>query len=258
MADQLLREIRNEVAYLTINREERRNSLTLEMIQNFHKYLDEIDEDKSIKAVCITGAGHKIFCSGADLGVTLGGEREDRLTGAKEYASLIKRMPDFGKPLVARVNGPCLAGGLGLMLSCDLVIARDDAYFCTPEVNVGIFPMMVGALLLRHIGLKRTMDMVLTGRKVGAPEAQSMGLITLSVPPEKLDNEVDTILGQLVTKSPIGIRIGKRAFRETWDMPFDKAVDHLCRALGDVISTEDAAEGMRAFLEKRKPVFKGR
>lgn len=258
MTDHLLYELRGHAAYLTINRQERRNAITQEMIQGLMEHLDQIDGDPEVRAICITGAGDKIFCSGADLGLTLAGEDEHRLAGARNYAVLLKKMTEFGKPLVARVNGPCLAGGLGLMLACDLVIARDDAYFCTPEVNVGIFPMMVGALLLRHVGVKKTMDMVLTGRKIPAPEAAAMGLITRSVPPERLDQEVEDLLAGLTQKSPIGIQIGKRAFRETWDMPLAKAVDHLCKALGEVISTEDAAEGMKAFLEKRKPEFKGK
>jgi len=258
MTDPLLYQVNENVATLTINRPDRRNAITQDMIESFREYLNRADEDSQIRAICLTAAGDRIFCSGADLGVTLSGEGEERLKGARNYASLVKKMTEFGKPLVAKVNGPCLAGGLGLMLACDIVIARDDAYFRTPEVNVGIFPMMVGALLLRHIGLKRTMDMVLTTRKVSAREAEAMGLITRAVPAEQLDQEVQGVLQGLVQKSPIGLKIGKRAFRQTWDMPFGEAVDHLCRALGEVVSTEDAAEGMVAFLEKRKPVFKGR
>jgi enoyl-CoA hydratase/carnithine racemase len=167
-------------------------------------------------------------------------------------------MARFGKPLLARVNGACLAGGMGLMLSCDIVIARKDAFFCTPEVNVGIFPMMVGALLYRQVNRKRVVDMVLTGRRIQAAEAEDMGLITRAVEPERLDEEVQNTLRLLVSRSPIGIRIGKDAFRAMSDMPFEEAVDYLCEALGKVISTDDAQEGMRAFMEKREPRFKGR
>ncbi|MBW1784446.1 MAG: enoyl-CoA hydratase/isomerase family protein, partial [Deltaproteobacteria bacterium] len=160
--------------------------------------------------------------------------------------------------LVARVNGPCLAGGMGLMLSCDIVIARNDTFFCTPEVNVGIFPMMVGALLYRNLPRKKAVDMVLTGRKIPAPEAEGMGMITRAVDPNLLDTEVENILKILISKSPIGTRIGKEAFRTMSDMPFEEAVDYLCEALGKVISTQDAMEGMKAFMEKRAPRFQGR
>ena len=257
MSEDLLCETRGPIAFLTINRESRRNAISQEMITAFLTHLDRLDRDLEVRAVCITGAGDKAFCSGADLAVTLSGGQEDRSAGPGNYAALLKKMAAFGKPLVARVNGSCLAGGLGLMLSCDIVIARDDASFFTPEVNVGIFPMMVGALLYRHVGRKKAMDMVLTARRIGAPEAERLGLITRAVEPERLDQEVNETLQILASKSPIGMRIGKEAFRTMSDMPFDEAVDYLCEALGRIISTEDAQEGMKAFLEKREPLFKG-
>ncbi len=257
MSDDLVCEMKGPVAYLVINREERSNAISLEMISDLLTLLQEIGEYPVIRAVCVTGAGDKVFCSGADLGLTLGKESKDRIEGAKKYAELLKKMSTFEKPLVAKVNGACLAGGLGLMLSCDIVIARNDTYFCTPEVNVGLFPMMIGALLFRNVGIKKAMDMVLTGRKIPASEAEVMGLITKAVPPEKLDEEVDRVMELLCEKSPIAIQLGKDAFRNMADMPFENAVDYLCEAFGKVISTEDAAEGMQAFLEKRKPQFKG-
>jgi enoyl-CoA hydratase/carnithine racemase len=256
MSEDLLCETRGNVAFLTINRESRRNAISQEMITAFLTHLDRLDQDDEVRAVCVTGAGDKAFCSGADLAGTLSGQ--DRLAGPRNYAALLKRMAAFGKPLVARVNGSCLAGGLGLMLSCDIVIARNDASFFTPEVNVGIFPMMVGALLYRHMSRKKALDMALTGRRISAPEAERMGLITRAAEPERLDQEVNETLQILTSKSPIGMRIGKEAFRVMSDMPFDEAVDYLCEALGRVIATEDAQEGMMAFLEKRKPVFKGK
>jgi len=254
----LLYEVKGGAAFLTINRESRRNAISQEMITAFLDYLDRADQDQDVFAVCMTGAGAKAFCSGADLAVTLAKERQDPLSGARNYAELLKKMARFGKPLVARVNGPCLAGGLGLMLSCDIVIARNDVFFSTPEVNVGIFPMMVGALLYRHMSRKKAMDMVLTGRKIPAREAESIGLITRAVEPEHLDHEIQETLKLLTSKSSIGMRIGKEAFYAMSDMPFEEAVDYLCQALGKAISTEDAMEGMMAFIQKREPKFKGK
>lgn len=257
MSDDLLYEVRDCVAFLTINREDRRNAISQEMILSFLDRLSEIDKNKDVGAVCLTGVGEKAFCSGADLGGALSGQGEDRLSGPRNYARLLKEMAKCPKPLVARVNGPCLAGGMGLMLSCDIVIARNDTYFCTPEVNVGIFPMMVGALLYRNLPRKKAVDMVLTGRKIPAPEAEQMGMITRAVEPDRLDTEIENTLNVLTSKSPIGTRIGKEAFRVMSDMPFEAALDYLCEALGRVISTQDAAEGMTAFLQKRPPRFTG-
>lgn len=257
MGEDLLYEVRDRVAFLTINREDRRNAISQKMILSFLDRLADLDQNDQIGAVCLTGAGDKAFCSGADLGVTLAEHGGDPMSGPKTYARLLKQMARCGKPLVARVNGPCLAGGMGLMLSCDVVIARNDAYFCTPEVNVGIFPMMVGALLYRNLPRKKAVDMVLTGRKIPAPKAERMGMITRAVEPDQLDVEVEDTLKMLVSKSPIGTRIGKEAFRVMSDMPFDAAVDYLCEALGRVISTQDAVEGMTAFLQKRPPKFTG-
>ena len=159
MSDDLLYEVKDRVGFLTINREERRNAISLEMIRSFRDRLGEADRDEAVGAVCLTGTGEKAFCAGADLGVTLAGQGagqgEDRLSGPRTYAALLKEMAKFPKPLVARINGPCIAGGMGLMLACDIVIARDDTYFRLPEVNVGIFPMMVGALLYRNLPRKK-------------------------------------------------------------------------------------------------------
>jgi len=258
MTEELLCEIEGNAAFLTINRESKRNALSQEVIRGFLDYLDRLDQDEAVRAVCVTGAGEKVFCSGADLATTFGTQGQAQVSGAKGYAALLKKMARFGKPLLARVNGACLAGGMGLMLSCDIVLARRDAFFCTPEVNVGIFPMMVGALLYRQVNRKRVLDMVLTGRRIPAAEAEGIGLITRAVEPERLDEEVEKTLRLLVSRSPIGIRMGKEAFRTMSDMPFEEAVDYLCEALGRISSTDDAQEGMKAFMEKREPRFKGR
>ena len=155
MGNDLIYEVKDLVAYMTINRESKRNAISQEMITAFMDGLDRAGADEGLRAVCITGKGDKAFCAGADLSGTLTGQGANGLSGAKNYAELLKKMARFGKHLVARVNGPCLAGGLGLMLSCDIAISRNDVFFCTPEVNVGIFPMMIGALIYRNVGKKR-------------------------------------------------------------------------------------------------------
>jgi enoyl-CoA hydratase/carnithine racemase len=254
MGSDLLYEIGGKIAWMTINRESRRNSISQEMMSGIIARLAESEENPEVRAICFTGAGEKAFCSGADLASTLSGEN-DITEGAHNYALLLKKLASVAKPVVARVNGPCLAGGLGFMLACDIVIARNDAWFSAPEVNVGIFPMMVGALLYRNLGRKKAVEMVLTARRIGAPEAETLGLITRAVPPEELDASVNEVLAGLVEKSPLGLTIGKKAFYRMADLPFEEALDYLSGQLVEISKTADAAEGIMAFLEKRKPVY---
>jgi enoyl-CoA hydratase/carnithine racemase len=253
--EHLLYKVEGNVAYFTINREAQRNALSLEAIGLFLKHLDEAEKDDNVRVLMITGAGEKAFCSGADLG---GISAEELQSGFKTYAKLIKRLAGYSKPVVAKINGYCLAGGMGLMLACDIAISRDDAKFGTPEVNLGLWPMMIGALIYRHVLRKKSMEMVLLGDRFGATQAQEMGLITRAVPAERLNEQVEQILKRLAANSPIGMKIGKEAFYVMADMPFEEAVDYLSEKIVEVTSTEDAKEGIRAFIEKRKPVFKGK
>jgi enoyl-CoA hydratase/carnithine racemase len=251
----LLYHVENNIAALTINREDRRNAISIETINLLLQQLDEAEVDSGVRVILITGAGDKAFCAGADLGGAADGKIQE---GFNRYAKLLKRLSGYPKPVVARVNGACMAGGMGLMLACDIVIAGSDAKFGTPEVNVGLWPMMIGALIFRNTLRKKAIEMVLLGERLNADQAEAMGLITRAVPAERLDDEVNRILQSLVEKSPSGMKIGKEAFYAMADMPFEEAVDFLSGKIAEVASTEDAREGIMAFIEKRKPVFKGK
>ncbi|MFO8049179.1 MAG: enoyl-CoA hydratase-related protein [Desulfosudaceae bacterium] len=253
--DHLLYEVKGSAAWLTINRPEQRNSISPAAVDLFDRSLDEAEADESVRVVVVTGAGDKAFCSGADLAGGLGGEDGDVFA---RYAGLLKRLYHFPKPTVARVNGYCLAGGTGFMLGCDIVIARDTVKFGTPEVNVGLFPMMIGALIFRNVLRKKAMEMVLLGEKLSAFQAAEMGLITRAVPEEEFEATVTAVVDSLAAKSPVGLKIGKEAFAAAETMPLDKAVDFLADKLKEVAATEDAGEGITAFIEKRAPEFKGR
>jgi enoyl-CoA hydratase/carnithine racemase len=253
---ELLYQVRDASAWITINRESRRNSLSPEIIDLFSDYLGRAEADDRIKVICLTAVGEKSFCSGADLGSTMGSE--DHMAGAGKYASLLKKMAHFQKPLVARVNGHCLAGGMGLMLSCDLVYAHEGSRFGTPEVNVGLFPMMIGALIFRNATRKKALEMIYTARMLSAAEAEQMGLITRAVPKDDLDGVVNEALSNIAAKAPLAIKMGRQALAAVQDRPLAEALDYLCQQLGEVASTEDAKEGMTAFIEKRQPQWKGR
>ncbi len=256
-AKDLLYRVEGSTAWITINREEKRNSISADVVALFFEYLNQVEQDPLIRAVCITGAGDKAFCSGADLG-NMAADAPPEKNPAKSYAQLMKRVASFPKPTVAKVNGYCLAGGMGFMLACDIVIAKEDAQFGTPEVNVGLWPMMIGALIFRNAMKKKAMEMVLLGQKLSAKEAEAMGLVTRVVPVEKLDGEIAGILSLLAEKSPSGMRLGKEAFYAMDTMNFEDALDYLSGKLSEVAATDDAKEGLTAFLEKRKPQFKGK
>ncbi len=254
----LLYQLEGNVARITINREKQRNAISAQAVTLFLECLDRAEQDDAARVVLVTGAGDRAFCSGADLGSGLAESGEDGKTAFQKYADILKRLASFPKPTVARVNGSCVAGGTGFMLACDIVIASDKAKFGTPEVNVGLFPMMIGALIFRNVPRKKAMEMVLLGEKLSAGQAQEMGLITRAVPPGDLDAEVDRVLKLLTAKSPIGMKIGKQAFHRMGEMPLEEGLDFLAEKLMEVASTEDAAEGITAFIEKRDPVFKGK
>ena len=251
----LLYRVEKNIACFTINREPQRNAISLDAVTLFSKYLDDASTDPNVRVILITGSGEKAFCSGADLASAADGKIEK---GFKSYAGLLKKMAGYPKPVVAKVNGACMAGGMGLMLACDIVIAKNEATFGTPEVKVGLWPMMIGALIYRNVLRKKAAEMVLLGERLSAGQALELGLITRSVPSEMLDDEVEQILQSLAAKSPIGMKIGKEAFYAMADMPFEAAVDFLSVKIQELASTDDAAEGITAFIEKRKPVFKGK
>ena len=251
----LLYRVEESVGYITINREAQRNAITPEALALFHEYLDEAEKDDKVRAILVTGAGEKAFCTGAQLSgaVTTGGK--DIFAN---YAGLLNRIVSYPKPTVARVKGFCLAGGMGFMLACDIVIAGDDSKFGTPEVNVGLWPMMIGALIFRNVLQKKAMEMILLGERLSAQEALAMGLVTRVVPVADLDAEVGKVLAILTSKSPIGMRIGKQAFSAMANLPLKEVLLFLSERLKEVVGTEDAKEGITAFMEKRTPNFTGK
>lgn len=254
----LLYEVKEQVAHIIINREANRNSISSDAITLFLEYLDMAEKDDNVRVVCVSAAGEKVFCSGADLGGAITPDGNEENPAIKNYAGLLARLTRFPKPTVAKINGHCMAGGTGFMLACDIVIAKEDAKFGTPEVNVGLFPMMIGALIFRNVPRKKAMEMILLGEKLTAQQALEMGMVTRVVAAEQLESEVADVLTKIASKSPIGLKLGKKAFTEAESMDLGESLDFLSGKLMEVAGTEDAVEGITAFLQKRAPVFKGR
>ncbi len=250
-------EIKDSTAWITINRADQGNTISGEAIALFLDVLDRAEADADVRAICLTATGERIFCSGADLGGAMQAPPEEKQALFNRYARLLSRLAQFPKPTLAKVNGHCLAGGTGFMLACDMVVAREDAKFGTPEVNVGLFPMMIGALIFRNVLRKKAMGMILLGEKLSAAQALEMGMVTRVCPADTFDSEVETLLEKLSAKSPIGLRLGKAAFNACEGQDLNTALLQLAQALQDVAATRDATEGITAFLEKRKPVFTG-
>jgi enoyl-CoA hydratase/carnithine racemase len=248
------------IARITLNRPEARNALSPEVIEALAASLLRAKQDPAVRVVVLTGAGDEAFCAGGDLGGR--GLRPQSFLEQHDargrFADLFRIMAALGKPIVARVNGYCLAGGFGLALACDLVVASNDSSFGTPEVKRGLMPMMIMATIIRNCGRKKALELILTGRRIPALEAERLGLINQAVPVEDLDAAVDALAGELAAMSPAVVRLGRDAFYTMADLEFENALAYLQTMLTLNLSTEDAREGVSAFLEKRPPQWKGR
>jgi enoyl-CoA hydratase/carnithine racemase len=249
---------RNAVATITINRTDNRNALSTETVAELREALEEAKGDPQVRVIVLTGAG-KVFCAGADLNSFRTDQAElDRYFQRRHLADLFLEMTELGKPTLARVNGHALAGGFGLVAACDLAIATSDAQFGMPEVNVGVFPMMIMAIVFRSVPRKAGMELMLTGKRIDAAEAMRIGLINRHVPPTQLDTEVEALAAELSKKSPIGMRLGLEAFYRMQDMSFPSAIAYLQDQLALLGLSEDLKEGVTAFFEKREPRFTGK
>jgi methylglutaconyl-CoA hydratase len=255
---EVITEKRGQVQWITINREARRNAMNDQVNEMIMAGLTEATADPEIKAVVLTGAGDKAFCAGADLSAGSGSFKYDYSQVGLSFIRLMKQARDLTLPLIARVNGHTMAGGMGMLGMCDMAIGVDTARFGMPEVKVGVFPMQIMAVLQRLIPSRKLYEMALTGEPITAAEALELGLLNYIVPPSELDTKLNWLLSRLLDKSPTAIRRGKYAMRITEQLNFDQSAVFMEAQIGTLALTEDAAEGRAAFIEKRPPVWPGR
>lgn len=247
------------VARATINRPERRNAMSTEVLAGLCDAVRSAREDPAVRVLVITGAGDTAFCAGADLGGMA--ESEGAIAshdGRGLLAELFRAMWSLGKPTIARVRGYALAGGFGLAMACDFVIAAEDAVFGTPEIGVGLWPYMITVPLLRSMPPRIALELMSTGRRVDAQEAARIGFVNRVVPVDQLDAAVDELAADLASKSPLVMRLGRDSFYRALEMRADDALAYLQSMLTVTMLSEDSAEGIAAFREKRAPQWRSR
>jgi enoyl-CoA hydratase/carnithine racemase len=252
-------ELRGPAAWVTIDREERRNALNPEVTAGLLEAIARADADDDARVVVLTGAGEKAFCAGGDLGgfvADASAAEQHRARG--RLGDVFLAMQQSPKPVVARVNGHALGGGYGLMLAADIVVAVDDATVGTPEVDIGLWPHIITAVIVRNVPRKIALEMMLTGRKIEAGEAEQWGIVNRVVPRAGLDDAVEDYVRTLASKSAVILAMGKRSFYRAQDMAFADAIEFLNGMLSLNLQAEDVAEGVSAFLQKRAPEWKGR
>ena len=243
------------VLRLTIQRESRRNAINPAVINALAAALTRANSDRSVRAIVLTGAGDKAFCAGADLqsGQSF---QFDYAEPTQGFANLLRLSRQMTVPMVARVNGACMAGGMGLLAMCDLAVAAPHAQFGLPEVKVGVFPAQVLSVLNGLIGARALTELCITGEPIGAEEALRLGLINRVS--EDLDAGVDALLKRFLDKSPAAIRRGLYLMKRIGAMSFEESMAFTESQIGLIALTEDAAEGQAAFREKRPPRWSGR
>jgi enoyl-CoA hydratase/carnithine racemase len=255
----VLYEVCERVATITLNQPEKRNPLSDAMLRDITASLQQAKQDDEVRVVIITGAGDKAFCAGADLS-GFGGDLSEvqKHLARGRFVDMFLTMEKLGKPIIGCVNGHALAGGFGLALACDLLVAADNATFGTTEINVGLWPMMIMAIINRQLAPKRCMELFMTGKRIGAEQARDWGLVNTVTTQEAVRDAARELAQTLTTKSPLIMKLGRDAFYAVDGLSYESALRHLQSQLTLVTLTDDSIEGITAFLEKRQPDFKGR
>jgi enoyl-CoA hydratase/carnithine racemase len=248
------------VRTIALDDPEKRNALSTELLDDLLRALEQARDDDATRCVVLASTHPTVFCAGGNL-AAFGDEAPviEKHLANDRFPRVFRLMAELGKPSICAAGGHTLAGGLGLALACDLIVAREAATFGTPEINVGVFPFMLMALLYRNLPRKQVDELMLLGERVSARRAYEIGFVNRVVSEdEDFDAAVDEWARRLAAKSPLLMRLGKDAIRRQRDMPFDDALAFLQGQLSLAFATADAKEGLLAFLEKRQPIWTGR
>jgi enoyl-CoA hydratase/carnithine racemase len=247
------------VATITLNQPETRNALSGELLQATIDAFERAKADYDVRCVVLASSHEKVFSAGGNLaGFSAEVPLVHKHFGTELFIQLFRTIGELGKPTVCAARGHVLAGSLGVALACDLIVASENAGFGTPEINVGVFPFMIMALIYRNVPRKKTNELLLLGDRITAEEARECGIVNKVVPAGEFDEAVSEWAGKLAAKSPVLMRLGKEAMYRQQDMDLMEALDYLRAQLSLALSTEDIVEGVMAFFEKRDPVWKGR
>jgi enoyl-CoA hydratase/carnithine racemase len=249
----------NGVATITLDDPETANSLSPQLLDELADALRTARDDDAVRCLVLGSSHEKVFSSGANLGgFSADAPLIERYRATQRFVDIFKLLAELGKPSIVAANGHVLAGSLGIALACDLIVAKEEAGFGTPEINVGLFPFMIMALIYRNVPRKKTNEMLLLGERLTAEEAREVGIVNRVVPADQFEAAIEEWATKLASKSPVVMRLGKDAMWRQMDMPLMEALDYLCSQLTIELGTEDAIEGVTAFFEKREPQWKGR
>lgn len=254
----ILYKVEDSIARVTLNVPEKMNRLGIETMKEVIGALKEAKNDESVRVIIIRAAGEEAFCAGANLEEFMGLSTTETRKVFGTFGDLSRVFVDLGKPSIAAVNGLALAGGCGLAIFPDITIASEKAKFGLPEINVGLWSCMVSAFLPRVLGSKKSMELLLTGDMIDAEEAERIGLVNRVVPHDELEERVMDLARKLSKKSSVIMGIGRNSFHTMLSMEYNEALTYLLDTLALIMTTEDCKEGLSAFREKRKPVWKNR